>query len=143
MIRGKVKVLVGGCFDILHYGHIYFLKKAKAFGDYLIVALESDKGVRKLKGRNRPIHNQKQRKEALESLRFVDKVLLLPEMKSYKDYEAVVLNIKPQVMAITEGDPKLKYKEYQAKKVGATLIKIPLIKELSTSKIAKILDIEG
>ena len=62
-------VLVGGCFDLLHYGHIAFLKEAKKHGDYLIVLLESDENVRRLKGEGRPFHTQKQRKEMLASCR--------------------------------------------------------------------------
>ena len=59
------KVLVGGCFDFIHFGHISFLKQAKASGDYLIVALESDENVRLAKGDARPIHTQEQRKQKL------------------------------------------------------------------------------
>ena len=68
------KVLVGGVFDIIHYGHVHFLKNAKSLGDHLVVALESDKNVKRLKGEKRPIHNQNQRREMLESLEFVDEV---------------------------------------------------------------------
>ena len=57
------KVLVGGCFDLIHYGHIVFLKEARKQGDYLIVALESDDNVKKYKGENRPVHKQSERAE--------------------------------------------------------------------------------
>ncbi|MBI3343244.1 adenylyltransferase/cytidyltransferase family protein, partial [Candidatus Gottesmanbacteria bacterium] len=59
------KILVGGCFDLLHYGHIRFLEEAKKLGDHLVVALESDENVRRMKGEGRPIHTQAQRKEML------------------------------------------------------------------------------
>jgi FAD synthetase len=138
----KKKVLVGGVFDILHFGHIQFLKKAKKLGDYLIVALESDENVRKIKGEKRPIHNQKQRREILESLKFVDEVISLPEMKSDEDYKNLVIKVKPQVVAVTVGDPILEKKRKQASLIGARVIEIPKINVFSTSQIAKLLELE-
>jgi len=113
------KILVGGCFDILHYGHIQFLKAAKTVGDYLIVLLESDAKVNKLKGENRPIHTQKERAEILRSLRMVDEVVELSDISTSKEYFDVVQKIKPDIIAITEGDPKTKQKEIQAQKIQA------------------------
>jgi len=78
----KKKVLVGGCFDILHYGHIHFLKNARALGDYLVIALESDKNIKRIKGSFRPIHDQDKRREILESLNFVDEVIILKDESS-------------------------------------------------------------
>jgi len=138
----KKKILVGGCFDILHFGHIHFLKKAKSKGDYLIIALESDENTKKLKGPTRPIHTQKQRREILLSLNFVDKVISLPEMKSDADYKKLVARIKPDIIAITQGDNiKNKKKEY-AKTFGAKLVEIKKIKVPSTSQIAKLIGLE-
>lgn len=131
----KNKVLVGGCFDILHYGHVMFLKKAKSFGDYLIVAMESDKNIKRLKGCARPIQNQKQRKEILESLKFVDQVIILKDKMFEKDYFDLVKKVKPAVIAATKDDPVLKNKRKQAKMVGAKLIIIPKTKSSSTTKI--------
>ena len=138
----KKKVLVGGVFDILHFGHIQFLKKAKKLGDYLIVALESDENVRKIKGEKRPIHNQNQRREILESLKFVDEVISLPEMKSDEDYKNLVIKVKPQVVAVTVGDPILEKKRKHASLIGARVIEIPKINVFSTSQIAKLLELE-
>lgn len=143
MTKSKRKIVfVGGCFDILHYGHIRFLREARKLGDYLIVALESDIGVRRLKGNGRPVHNEQQRKEILESLKFVDRVILLPPMRGPKDYEKIIIDIKPSILAVTKGDPLLKIKNAQAKQAGAKIIELPLIKTLSTTKIAKLLKIE-
>lgn len=128
-------VLTGGCFDILHYGHIRFLKKAKSLGDKLIVAIESDKRIRELKGKNRPIHTQNQRKEILKSLKFVDEVIILKDKMLDTDYFQLVKKIKPSVIAVTKDDPIIKKKLVQAKVVGAKLIKIPKIKSPSTTKI--------
>lgn len=135
-------ILVGGCFDILHFGHINFLREAKKHGDYLIVALESDENVCRMKGDNRPIHSQEQRKEMLEALMFVDEVRSLPPMKTDEDYNALVKEIKPQVIAITEGDPILDKKQKQANSIGAQLIIIPKIHTPSTSQLAKLLEFD-
>lgn len=70
--KGEKIVFVNGCFDILHFGHVRFLEKAKQFGDRLIVALNTDESIKKLKGESRPIHNLKQRAEVLSSLQAVD-----------------------------------------------------------------------
>lgn len=135
-------VLVGGCFDILHYGHISFLKSAKKLGDSLVVALESDENVKRRKGPTRPIHSQKQRKEILESIRFVDTVIALPTMEKDADYLALVQKIRPSIIAITEGDEYKSHKEKQAGTVGATVIEIPKIHTHSTSGLVKLLDLE-
>jgi FAD synthetase len=138
----KKKVLVGGCFDILHYGHVCFLKEAKKHGDYLIVALESDENTKKLKGPGRPIHNQKQRKEILEALSFVDEVIELPEMKNDKDYKDLVMKVAPDVIAITEGDLMKTKKAEHATYVGAKLIEIKKTPDLSSTKLAKLIGLE-
>ena len=121
MAKRKVKVLVGGCFDILHYGHIHFLKKAKELGDYLIVALESDKSVRKMKGEKRPIHGQFQRREMLESLSCIDQVIILADDMKDSDYNKLVKLLDPQIIAVTAGDPILKKKQKQAKAIKQKL----------------------
>ena len=109
------KVLVGGVFDIIHFGHIHFLKNAKRLGDHLVVALESDANVKRLKGNGRPIHSQDQRKEMLKSLSFVDEVIILPDVMADKDYEKLVMETKPHIVAVTEGDPVLIKKKAHAK----------------------------
>lgn len=136
MTKSKRKtVLVGGVFDILHYGHVIFLKKAKALGDYLIVAIESDKRVKDIKGPGRPIHNQEQRKEILESLRFVDEVVVLKDKMTDRDYADMVKKIQPAIIAVTKGDPLAKTKTKQAEMVGAKFVEIIKIESLSTSQI--------
>jgi FAD synthetase len=136
------KVLVGGCFDLIHYGHISFLKQAKNLGDYLIVALESDENVKRMKGDLRPIHTQPQRREMLESLSFVNEVIPLPPMHSDKEYFDFVTNLKPDVIAVTQGDPILNKKQKQADLIGAKLVDIPKIHTPSTSQLAKLLGLE-
>ncbi len=141
MTRRKT-VLVGGVFDILHYGHISFLREAKNLGDKLVVALESDKNVARIKGPSRPFHNQNQRKETLESLSFVDEVLILKDEMEESDYFELVETVHPGIIAVTANDPILQKKQEQANKIGATVIEIPKIQVASTSKIAKLLGLE-
>lgn len=68
------RVVVNGTFDILHSGHLALLNHARSLGDYLIVAIDSDQRVKKLKGLNRPINTQQERQEMLSNLRAVDEV---------------------------------------------------------------------
>jgi rfaE bifunctional protein nucleotidyltransferase chain/domain len=138
----KKIVLVGGCFDLLHFGHIHFLKQAKSHGDCLVVALESDENVRRMKGDARPIHTQAQRKEMLESLSFVDEVIALPPMHDDRDYDELVSKLKPSVIAVTEGDHIIEKKGKQAQKVGARFVVIPKIHTPSTSQLVKLLGLE-
>ena len=139
--KGRI-VLVGGCFDILHIGHVRFLCEAKKRGDYLVVLLENDENVKKLKGGNRPVFIQKERAEMLSALGRVDLVVLLPTMENDSDYLNLIRIIKPDIIAVTENDPHIEKKKGQAKKIGGELKVIPLIKTLSSSKLAKILGVD-
>jgi len=141
-INNRRVVLVGGCFDILHFGHISFLKNAKKLGDYLIVLLESDENVKRLKGNGRPIHNQNQRKEMLESLSCVDEVRILPPISGNEAYKTIINSIHPDVIAFTQGDPIAYHKIKQAEIVGARAESIPKINTPSTSQLAKLLGLE-
>ncbi len=91
--QGKTIVTTNGCFDILHVGHVRYLNKAKSFGDVLIVALNSDKSVKSIKGENRPINNENDRAEVLSALRSVDYVVLFDEDSPVN----LLLQIKPDV----------------------------------------------
>ncbi len=133
----KKVVLVGGCFDILHYGHLQFLEKAKAKGEYLIVALEPDARIIQTKKRQ-PLHTQAQRAYNLSQLSNVDAVLLLGEMKTFEEYAQLVQDIKPGIIAITADDPQWENKQKQAALVGATVIVVtPRIGTFSSSKIVE------
>ena len=72
-------VFTNGCFDVLHIGHIRLLKAAKSYGDRLIVGINSDESVRRLKGSSRPINVQAFRKEILEAFECVDEVIIFDE----------------------------------------------------------------
>jgi len=137
LFKNKKTVLVGGCFDIFHYGHFKFLSQAKKEGDFLVVALESDEFIRRKKQRQ-PIHNQKQRAEILSALVFVDLVILLPYFSKDKDYFNLINKIKPKILAVTAGDPQMNNKRKQAEAINAKLkVVTPFIKNFSSSKIYK------
>ena len=78
-LKGKKIVFTNGCFDILHIGHAKYLKESKKFGDILIVGLNSDASVKKLKGKNRPINNEQDRAALLDELKSVDYVVIFEQ----------------------------------------------------------------
>lgn len=91
--KGRSIVLANGCFDLIHVGHIRYLKGAKEQGDILVVALNSDVSVRRLKGPGRPILDQSERLEIIAALACVDFVTLFDEDK----VDRVLLELKPDV----------------------------------------------
>ncbi len=92
--EGKRIVFTNGCFDIIHLGHVLYLKSAKEYGDILVVGLNSDKSVKIIKGDKRPVVPQGERAGVLSSIRFVDYVVIFNEPDPYKIIEAV----KPDVL---------------------------------------------
>ncbi len=93
--QGKKIVLANGCFDLIHVGHIRYLKEAKKVGDILIVALNSDSSICQLKGQERPILEEKDRVEIISSFYFVDYVTVFNE----KTVEKILLALKPDFQA--------------------------------------------
>ncbi len=79
----KKIVFTNGCFDLLHYGHVDYLSKAKDLGDVLIVGLNTDSSVKRLKGKHRPLQDENSRATILASLQFVDAVVLFDEDTPY------------------------------------------------------------
>lgn len=139
-LRSKNKdlkvVATNGCFDILHVGHIRCLQKAKTFGDILVVGLNSNGSVKKIKGNKRPINNENERAEVLAALSCVDFISIFQEETAVKFLEL----LRPDIYV--KGD------EYKldilpeavlVKKLGGKVIQIPMIKGFSTTKIIKIL----
>jgi len=94
-------IFTNGCFDIVHIGHIKYLEKAKSFGDILILGLNSDTSIRKLKGQNRPINSQDDRAYILAALEVVDYVVIFEEETPYE----LINLIKPDVL-VKGGDYK-------------------------------------
>ena len=89
-----IKVFTNGCFDILHRGHVECLKYAKEQGNYLIVGLNSDESVKRLKGSTRPINKENDRKLILESIKYVDEVIIFNENDPYE----LLLKVKPNII---------------------------------------------
>lgn len=77
--QGETVVFTNGCFDILHKGHITYLQQAAALGEHLIIGLNADESVKKLKGEGRPVNSESDRAFMLNSLRFVDEVVIFNE----------------------------------------------------------------
>ena len=101
-VDGKKIVFTNGCFDIIHVGDIRYLSKAKELGDILIVGLNSDESVKKLKGDNRPINSFEDRAILLSSLRFVDSVIMFKEQTP----DNLIKKIVPDIL-VKGGDYKL------------------------------------
>lgn len=131
---GSGVILVGGCFDVLHYGHLKFLQEAKSYGEYLLIALESDAAIVKTKDR-RVFHTQQQRAEILQALDVVSDVLMLPLLTSDQEYIGLVTKIKPSVIAITSGDPRKSHKQAQADMVGGRIVEINYVDGFSTTDL--------
>ena len=90
---GQKVVFTNGCFDILHAGHVTYLEAAKAQGDVLVLGLNTDESVRRLKGPERPINHELDRAKVVGALKSVDYVVLFGEQTA----EAVIAEVKPDV----------------------------------------------
>ena len=131
--RNKHKlVFTNGCFDVLHRGHIYYLSRAREFGDLLVLGLNSDESVSRLKGPGRPVNPQLARAEVLGGLAFVDHIVIFPEDTPLK----LIKTIKPHIL-IKGGDYKVDeivgYQEVQS--WGGMVKTIPLLEGYSSSSI--------
>ena len=139
-VRGKKKIVfTNGCFDILHAGHADYLNKAKSLGDILVVGINSDDSVRRIKGEKRPILPQQMRAYLLDNLKPVDYVVIFEEDTPLELIKA----IKPDVLVkgadwdlerIVGADFVLSY--------GGRVERIPFSFDISTSKIIeRVLDL--
>lgn len=100
--QGRVVVTTNGCFDVLHLGHLRYLQAARKLGDHLVVAVNSDDSVRKLKGENRPLVPEDERAEMLSGLECVDYVVIFPELTPIE----LLSELKPNIH-VKGGDYKL------------------------------------
>ena len=113
---GKRVVLTNGCFDILHVGHVRYLQQARALGDCLVVGLNSDESVRRLKGEKRPFAPEQDRAEILAALECVDYVIIFEEDTA----EQLVAELKPDIYA-KGGDYSLEAKGNDQNRAGKNL----------------------
>jgi len=132
--RGKKIVFTNGCFDILHKGHIKLLKKARSLGDVLVVAVNSDSSVRKIKGDKRPINRAPDRAAVLSAVTFVDFVTIFDE----PDPEKIIKKLCPDVLVkgADWGKKKIIGGDF-VKARGGKVCSVPLAKGYSTSRIIK------
>ncbi|HUT84555.1 MAG TPA: D-glycero-beta-D-manno-heptose 1-phosphate adenylyltransferase [Thermodesulfobacteriota bacterium] len=91
---GKKIVFTNGCYDLIHVGHVRYLKEAKSHGDFLVVAVNSDSSVRKLKGEKRPLIPEQERAEVLSALSCVDYLVIFDEVDPHK----IISYLKPDVL---------------------------------------------
>jgi D-beta-D-heptose 7-phosphate kinase/D-beta-D-heptose 1-phosphate adenosyltransferase len=130
--EGKRIVFTNGCFDLLHIGHVRYLEEAKALGDVLVVGVNSDASVRKLKGPKRPILPEEGRTEILSGLGCVDYITLFNEMDPLK----LIASLRPDVL-VKGGDwtkEQIVGKEVVERSGGEVVI-IPFVKGASTSNL--------
>ncbi len=130
--KGQKIVFTNGCFDLLHVGHVRYLNKAKQQGDVLVVALNTDASVRKLKGPHRPLVPQRERAEILGGLAAVDYVTLFGE----ETPADIIEELQPQIL-VKGADYKVKdiVGNDFMKKTGGRVVRIPLAKGQSTTSL--------
>jgi D-beta-D-heptose 7-phosphate kinase/D-beta-D-heptose 1-phosphate adenosyltransferase len=129
---GKHVVFTNGCFDILHPGHVRYLCEARNLGDRLVVAVNSDRSVRRIKGSGRPILPEEARAELIAALGFVDAVLIFREETPLKVIEALVPDI------LVKGGDWAEEEIVGAdvvRKAGGEVRRIPVVDGYSTSDI--------
>lgn len=123
-----VTVFTNGCFDILHAGHVEYLQKSRELGTKLIVGLNSDSSIKKLKGASRPINRQEDRKKVLEALRCVDEVIIFDEDSPYE----LIKRLQPDIL--TKGGDYTPDK-VRSRELVKELIIIPFKDGYSTTNI--------
>ncbi len=132
--QNKRIVFTNGCFDLLHRGHVEYLKKARQMGDLLVVALNSDASVRRLKGRRRPLTKQADRAAVLAALESVDFVTIFNEGTPFR----VIREIRPDVLVKGADWDKNKVVGKDAvESYGGTVKLVKFLKGYSTTRILK------
>ncbi len=133
--RQKKKIVfTNGCFDIIHNGHVRVLKKAKSFGDILVVAINDDRSVRRLKGENRPIFPLRERAGVLASFEYVDYIVSFSQPTPIK----VIKALRPDIL-VKGGDYRDKdiVGSLFIKESGGSVKRVPIYKNYSSSRILK------
>lgn len=132
--KGLSVVFSNGCFDILHLGHVDYLERARALGDKLVVALNTDSSVQILKGPNRPIANEESRGRVMASLSFVDLVVFFDE----ETPKELIRTLKPDVL-VKGGDYSLEtiVGAEDVISFGGKVLTLPLIGGYSTTNFVE------
>jgi D-glycero-beta-D-manno-heptose 1-phosphate adenylyltransferase len=131
---GKKLVATNGCFDLLHAGHVRYLRAARSLGDALVVGLNGDESVRTLKGNDRPLNNARDRAEVLAALEDVDLVVIFPDARATQFLEAAAPSLyvkggdyKPETLEPNE--------RATLEKIGAEIRIVPFESGYSTSEL--------
>ena len=129
---GARLVFTNGVFDLLHVGHVCYLAQARALGDALVVAINSDRSVRELKGPDRPVFDQAERAEILAALRQVDYVVVFDDISPRN----VITQLLPDVL-VKGGDYQLDqiHGREEVEAAGGKVISLPFVDGASTSRL--------
>jgi len=129
---GKTLVFTNGVFDILHVGHVRYLSEARALGDALVVAINSDRSVGELKGTDRPLMTENERAEVLAALRAVDYVTTFDEVSP----RSLIARLLPDVL-VKGGDYTLDqiHGREEVEAAGGRVVSLPFVADVSTSQI--------
>jgi rfaE bifunctional protein nucleotidyltransferase chain/domain len=129
---GARVVFTNGVFDLLHVGHVRYLAQARALGDALIVALNSDRTVRELKGPDRPIFNEAERAEIVAALKYVDYVTVFDDISP----RSLIAMLLPDVL-VKGGDYKLDqiHGREEVEAAGGTVVSLPFVDGASTTTL--------
>src|SRR5215813_4190089 len=130
--RGSRLVFTNGVFDLLHVGHVRYLAQARALGDALLVAINSDRTVRELKGPDRPIFDQAERAEILAALRFVDYVTVFDNISP----RSLIAELLPDVL-VKGGDYQLDqiHGREEVEASGGKVVSLPFVEGASTTAL--------
>jgi D-glycero-beta-D-manno-heptose 1-phosphate adenylyltransferase len=130
--KGARLVFTNGVFDLLHVGHVRYLAQARALGDVLVVAINSDRSVRELKGPNRPVFDQNERAEILAALRMVDYVCLFDDISPRR----LIATLLPDVL-VKGGDYQLDeiHGREEVEAAGGKVISLPFVPGASTTTL--------
>ena len=128
--EGKRVVFTNGVFDLLHVGHVRYLSQARALGDTLVVAINSDRSVRVLKGKNRPVTNENERAEILAALRPVSYVTIFDDVSP----RSLIAELLPDVL-VKGGDYGLEeiHGREEVEAAGGRVVSLPFIAGASTT----------
>jgi len=130
--RGVRLVFTNGVFDLLHVGHVRYLAQARALGDALVVAINSDRSVRELKGPDRPVFDQSERSEILAALRQVDYVVVFDDVSP----RSLIAQLLPDVL-VKGGDYQLDqiHGREEVEAAGGKVISLPFVDGASTTNL--------
>jgi rfaE bifunctional protein nucleotidyltransferase chain/domain len=130
--QGRRLVFTNGCFDILHVGHVRYLEAARQLGDALLVAVNSDRSVRALKGAGRPLVSEGERAELLAALAVVDFVTVFDE----ESPRALIAEVLPDVL-VKGGDYALEeiHGREEVERAGGRVVALPFVEGASTTDI--------